>query len=196
MTRPTRIIIRGIPSREAYIKYLQKHLPQAEWCFDTLGENEHLTGRQRATANFHKSLRMADGYDHINMEDDVILTRDFVEKAETVIRMWGNKIIQFFSMRTADLTFGSRLDSNYTMSQCTYYPAGVARKVLDFSLKWEGYKKTPGAYDYMITDYLRSIGQKYYLSVPSLVQHREGRSCIDRSRRSNRVSPTFRDTVF
>jgi hypothetical protein len=180
------IIIRAIKDRKDYIEYLNTNLPYANWCFDQ---------KHDAMDTFLRAMRLAGEKPTIHMEEDVILTQDFMTKILTVISEHPNEVIQFFSMRKDDLTVGSRYDRNYMMNQCFYLPAGYSRIIGDFYTIWEGKKEHPTGTDTMINDFLKLRKEKYWLHVPSLVQHRECVSMIDKRRSSKRQSKTFADPI-
>lgn len=130
----------------------------------------------------------------IILEDDVILTPSWREKIEEVIAAHPDDIIQFFSMRKADLTVGSRYEPGRTfmMNQCYYLPADVAAHLRDFSVGWEElYPADANGYDILMAKWMQATGRKYWLHVPSLVQHRDWRSEIHERRPRNRQSKTF-----
>jgi hypothetical protein len=110
----TKIIVRCVPERAEFIRYLRKRIPEAIYYF---------CPERDAVAAFIGALELAGDGAAVHMEDDVILTRDFRKKLEKVIYAHPETVIQFFSMRTADLAIGSRLDRNFIMNQCVYLPA-------------------------------------------------------------------------
>lgn len=182
-----RYIIRAVKDRTEFIAYLQKHLPEAEWCFDKT---------RNAMDTFLEAMRMAGDGPCVHMEEDILLTRDFQKKIKAEIDKAPDEIIQFFSMREADLTKGSRYDSSYMMNQCFYLPAGYSRMIHDFYAVWDGKVKDPTGTDTMINDWLKSRREKYWISVPSLVEHRVCKSAINPRRSSKRQSKTFKDPIL
>tara|TARA_R110000796_G_scaffold241528_1_gene363148 strand:+ start:422 stop:979 length:558 start_codon:yes stop_codon:yes gene_type:complete len=180
----TRIIIKAVPIRAQFIKYLKLKLPNAEWCFDK---------NNSAFDTFLRSLDMAGNDPAIHMEEDILLTKDFEIKANSVINQNQNKVIQFFSMRKKDITEGSRLDNNFLMNQCFYAPKNYSKMMLDYFNEWskQNLKTHPTGTDKMVCDFLKSRREKYLISVPSLVEHRICRSIIDPRRSSKRQSLTF-----
>lgn len=179
-----KIIIRAMPDGNGfleYLNYLTPRLPTAEWCFDQ---------KHDAMDTFLRSLDMAGDDACLNLEEDIILTRDFEAKAKAAIAQRPDEVIQFFSMRKADTTTGSRYDKRYLMAQCTYYPAGFAKALRAFYPAWMDRIKHPTGNDLMLADFLR---KPYWIHVPSLVQHRVAVSRIDTRRSSKRQSPTFTD---
>ena len=77
------------------------------------------------------------------------------------------------------------------MNQCVYYPEGMSRDLLDYSEAWFEAGNGKIATDDLVALYLRNRGMDYYLHVPSLVDHRVGKSVSNPRRSSRRQSLTF-----
>jgi hypothetical protein len=131
--------------------------------------------------------------DVIHMEDDVQLTSGWRGKAEAVIAAHREDVIQFFSMRGADLTTGSRTEPGRTflMAQCFYVPARLAGPLAEFAPGWIGREADPTGVDLAVRAFLVAEGATYHLHVPSLVQHHRWRSAINPRRGSGRQSRSF-----
>lgn len=183
-----KIIIKAVPERQDFIRYLKKHLPDALFCFDE---------KKCAFDTFLRSLAMAGDSACIHMEEDILLTKNFKNKSLQVISQKKNELIQFFSMRKKDLTIGSRWDNSFLMNQCFYSPEGFSKNLLEFYPFWaeKNLEQHPNGTDQMVCDYLKHIKKKYWIHVPSLVDHRVAKSIIDPRRSSKRQSLTFRDEV-
>jgi len=180
-----RVILRTCAGREHYVDYVRGQIPNIEVCFDDRGG---------AMGNFIKSLEMAGDDAVINIEDDILITENFVDKASAVINEKPDSVIQFFSMRKADKTIGSRWESggSYLMAQCTYFPRKISKGILAYSAKYDLIDHKSHPLDSMVADYLKVTKQKYWIHCPSLVDHRVGVSMIDpRRARTNRQSFTF-----
>ncbi|MDE2096211.1 MAG: hypothetical protein KGL39_03130 [Patescibacteria group bacterium] len=186
----TRIIIKSVPQRAEYAAYLRRLLPAAEWC---QCDGLEVGGVKPAMRTFLRALHMAGDSAAVHLEDDVVLTRDFVGKLEVVVKQRFWSVIQFFSMRKLDVTVGSRWDSDYMMNQCFYLPPGYSLALMDFHARWPGKVENPTGTDTMLHDFLKARKERYWLHVPSLVQHRECKSVIDARRSSKRQSITFVD---
>tara|TARA_R110000803_G_scaffold205215_1_gene271735 strand:+ start:337 stop:900 length:564 start_codon:yes stop_codon:yes gene_type:complete len=184
-----RYILRTCAGREDYANYVKSLIPSVEICFDNgLG----------AMGNFLKSLEMSKDDAVVNLEDDIWITKNFEKKLNEVVSVKPSSVIQFFSMRKADLTDGSRWDAgrSYLMAQCTYFPPKMSRGILAFSKKYENIKHKSHPLDSMVADYLNKTRMKYWIHCPSLVDHRVGKSMIDPRRAStNRQSFTFEDGI-
>lgn len=179
-------VIRAVPERAAFVSYLTARLPGAVVVWDRT---------RNALDTFVEACRAAGRAGALHVEDDVMLTAGFPAKAGGVIAGRPDSVVQFFSMRAADLTAGSREEPGRTflMGQCFYLPPGVSAEVAAFAAGWGRRDEHPTGLDLMVADYLKETRRRYWLSVPSLVQHRSGRSAIDPRRSSARQSPTFTD---
>ena len=177
-----RIIIRAVRERAEFIAYLEERLPTAEWCFDQ---------RRDAMHTFLRALEMAGDDPVVHMEEDVILTADFEAKLRREIAARPETVIQFFSMRKADKTVGSRWDNNFLMGQCFYLPRGVSRQIFNYHTMWPGKEIHPTGLDNMVCDWLKARKEKYWIHVPSLVDHRIAKSAINPKRSTKRQSLTF-----
>ena len=180
----TRFVMRLVPERE-------------HWLPETLEQIPHLEPVRDATRNpLETFLRvlLAIGNDAaVHLEDDVILTREFVPKIEVAIAERPDVVQQFFSLRKADKARGSRwmAASSFLMAQCFYMPAGIATAIYDYYSSWPGRLVHKYGSDVVIRDLLVSRRERYWLHVPSLVQHRIARSAVDPRRSSRRQSPSF-----
>lgn len=190
-----RMIIRGVPDRTEHINYLKRVLPEAEWCMD---KRYHLDidNKIKSTLNFIDALMIAGNEPCLHLEEDVIITNNFVEKINKAISERPNELIQFFSMRKADIEIGSRYDNNFMMNQCFYLPSGYGLLIAQYYNTWHRKDEFPGGYDMMMNDWLKTRKEKYWIHVPSLVEHRVAQSVADKRRSKNRQSKTFIDPVL
>jgi GR25 family glycosyltransferase involved in LPS biosynthesis len=156
----------------------------ATWCFDEKRDAMH---------TFLKALSMAGDGACVHMEDDIILTKNFLQKLTFEISQRPNVPIQFFSMRKDDLSVGSRWDTSFMMNQCFYLPEGMSKELRDWYVHWDKKYIHPTGSDIMVCDFLRIKKQKYWIHCPSLVQHRSERSLINPRRSTKRQSKTFID---
>lgn len=179
-----RFIIRGVRERAPFFSYLNERLPEAEWCWDKT---------HNAMDTFLSAMRMAGQDPAVHMEDDVILCRSFREKIAEEIAKRPGKVIQFFSMRKADLEIGSRYDRSFMMNQCFYLPAGYSEEIWGYYPSWPRKVEHPTGYDILIQDWLNGRREKYWIVVPNLVDHRICQSLINPRRSSRRQSLTFRE---
>lgn len=129
----------------------------------------------------------------IHIEDDAVLTTCFLEKAHREIEARPNSVINFFSMRKADLEVGSRWCNGGTFSAtvCFYMPKNYSKMVYGFYPVWERKFEHPIGFDLMIADWLKLRHEKFWIVIPNLADHRIGKSMINPRRSSKRKSLTF-----
>lgn len=181
-----RIIIRTVlPERKHYYDELNKEIGEnVEWCFDD---------DKNAMNTFLKSMKMAGDDCCIHMEDDIILTTNFIERINSIINKNKNNVIQFYSMRKNDIILGTRFERGSTFSSnlCFYLPKEYSKMIYDFYEVWERKEEHPTGYDLMIADFLKKRKEKYLLYVPNLVDHKQGVSMINKRRSQFRKSTSF-----
>lgn len=181
-----KLIIRTCQGREGFAQYLKERLAYRvpTWIVDQ---------KRDAMDTFIRSLEAAGTGRVVHMEDDILLCKDFEVKINAAILEHPSSVIQFFSMRGADLTQGSRWEPGRTflMNQCFYLPEGYSADLLEFAHGWTRYQEHPTGYDILMQDWLKSRKERYWLHVPSLVQHRDCKSEISPRRSSRRQSTTF-----
>lgn len=178
----TRIIIRAMPERADMVDTLLADLPDALICYDQ---------QRDAMDTFLRALALAGDEPAVHMEEDVRLASNFRDRLEAAIAERPEHVIQFFSMRKADLTTGSRWDSNYLMLQCTYLPAEYSALIRAYAPVWPARKEHPTGCDTLIRDWLKARRERYWIHVPSLVDHLPVKSLIDPRRSTKRQSLTF-----
>jgi len=191
-----RMIVRGVPDRIEYINYLKRVLPEAEFCIDKRYEDKTMSPKIKCALNFLDALMMAPNEPCIHMEEDIIITEDFLDKINYEISKRPNEVIQFFSMRKKDIEVGSRYDNNFIAALCFYVPAGYGKEMAEFYWKWDKLHIMPSGFDIMICDWLNKRKEKYWIHIPSLVEHRVSKSVIDSRRSSKRQSKTFVNPVL
>mgnify|MGYP000527357147 CR=1 FL=1 len=184
-----RIIVRTCKGRESIVSNLLASLPEAEVCFDDTGKG--------AMGNFLKSLRMSGEAPTLMMEDDTLLTEDFLPKVTDAINANPDSVIQFFSRNKDDLRIGSRWQpgGSFIMGQCHYMPRTMCRALLDYAQDWPRLEEHPHGTDLMVADFLKSLRIRYWKHVPSLVDHLPTKSMIDPRRSTSRKSLTFENPM-
>jgi hypothetical protein len=179
-----RYIARFVDSRFDNLDVYKKEIPNIEVYVD---RNKNPIGA------FIEALKMAGDDACIQMEDDCILTSNFDRKINEEVSKHPDSVIQFFSMRSKDLTIGSRWDSRYLMGQCTYYPKGKASQLVDYfkGSFWDENQHEIDGLDLLVSDFLKYNRERYWICIPNLVDHIVQKSIIDPRRSPKRVSKTF-----
>lgn len=181
-------ILRTCSGREHYAEYISENLSEVIVLKDT---------KRDPMNNFFLALEAAGDDAAVHLEDDAILTEGFQSKVEAVISEMPDTVIQFFSMRKADLEVGSRYEngSSFLAAVCFYLPPKMSKGLRAYFPTWERLKEHPTGLDLTIADYLKKTKQRYYIHCPNLADHRVGKSAIDSKRSSKRVSKTFINPV-
>lgn len=185
-----RFVVQCIPARADFVTYLTKHIQphvRLETVCDVFGEGAGPTW-----------IRLLDyiGNDAaVTLEDDCILTTDFVAKVYAVVARNDRSVIQMHGRTRDDITKGPRWRKGNTFSntQCVYYPPYFCTGLAEFARTWGGWVKDPGGIDLCAAAYLHHIKRDYWQHVPSLVEHAAVRSASNPSRSTRRQSTTFTD---
>lgn len=127
------------------------------------------------------------------LEDDIVLAPAWRQRVEEVIAKHGDRMILFFSMLEEEGPGRWMPSSKYYGTLCAYFPAGYAAQILEFA------KTLPHAqfrikHDQIAGRWLGRRGEKFWLEVPSLVQHRDDLPSAVRPARASlgkRISPSF-----
>lgn len=183
---PTKTLIMAVPWDQERVKSARDlHLQTGA---DVVWDQHH-----DAFDTWQRVLAAAGINPVIILEDDVELAPNWRNRIEAAIGLRRREVIQFFSMRAADHTIGSRWEPGRTfrMNQCYYLPTFAARSLLHYSQTWrEKHPEHPTGYDITMADWMQETGRQYWLSVPSLVQHQPWASAIG-GRSRGRQSGTF-----
>jgi hypothetical protein len=176
--------MRLVPERERWVPQIQAQIPELEVVRDTT---------RNAQDTFFRLLLEIGGDAAVHVEDDIVLTSDFLPKIEAAIAERPAVLQQFFSLRKSDAELGSRWmpGRSYCMLQCTYLPPGYAEAIYDYYPVWPERKVNRNSCDLWIAYFLAARRERYWLHVPSLVQHRRARSAINPRRSSGRQSVSF-----
>tara|TARA_R100000030_G_C3234266_1_gene119000 strand:+ start:462 stop:1088 length:627 start_codon:yes stop_codon:yes gene_type:complete len=172
-----RFIVTAVERRSAVVAYLKQHVPNLEVVWDSSG---------KAMGGYTKALAQAGDDPFVLLEDDIILTQDFYSKITYEIAARPNDVIQFHSRSGKDLLVGSRYNPGrqFLNHQCVYFPAGMASKIFAFS-RQDAYTdySSPRCYSDVLTqDYLAQNRIKYWVSIPSLVDHLPDVSVVNAKR--------------
>lgn len=177
-----RYILRLVPEREQFVPEVLEQIPHLEIVRDQTRNSMDTMLRALLTTGDDPA---------VHLEDDIELTSDFRAKIEPEIERRPHELVQFFSRRKADREVGSRYEPGRTflMTQCFYLPAGYAAALYDYYPRWDK-RLRYAAIDIIVADWLAMRREKYWIHVPSLVQHRPVKSAIGHAG-SNRQSATF-----
>jgi hypothetical protein len=183
--RDIRFLVRHVPERADFLPDLRRELPTLEVIQDR---------ERNAMATWLDAMEHAGQDAVVHLEDDVIPTQGLEAKLRAVIDHKGEFCVQFFSIRPFDFQKGSRwmTGGGFSMTQCFYLPPGWSSELLGYYPSWPRRHVGVTALDWMVADWLKSWHERYWLHVPSLVQHRPITSAINPNRSTRRQSPTFK----
>lgn len=138
-----------------------------------------------------------DENDLLYLEDDVILCKDFENELEKVFSELGkDNLIQLFSLKKVITETTLMNGSTYCGNVGFFIPKKMRLELVKyFNEVWsksQCFKDNPTAMDYLVRDFLKDNKYKYWLVVPNLIQHQEGKSVIDPRRSSKRQSLYFK----
>lgn len=183
-----RFVCMAIEKRSHIVDYLKLHIPGLEVVWD-----KHKSARLTWLA----TLQHMDSDACVLVEDDIVLTKNFMGKIMEAISGKRADVIQFHSRTKEDLTVGSRYRSGltYLNNQCVYFPPGFSKKLLLFARDgaapiWEQH---PNGTDCVMAKFLQASKMRYWNHCPSLVEHLPVPSEIDPKRSKHRRSTTFTD---
>ena len=177
-------VVTAVKEREPFVKYLKHHIPSLQIVWDRHKNPMETFMRAWGQYPYEPSLRF---------QDDIILTKNFIQKSHDVISKYPNDVIQFFSMRKKDLEVGTRWENggNWIGNLCHYLPEGMSGDIFDYKENWKRFNEHPTADDLMMQDYFRERKIKYLLWCPNLVDHSPVYSVVNRKRSKFRNSKTF-----
>ncbi len=184
-------VIRKVPERNT--EYLEKLLPEAVVVNDV--------NYNGAIWSLLKAIEQAND-DAIYIQDDMLLSKDFVKSANKYIKKYPHSVIVFSYVKTYKfkiLEEGFYNGVAETFLLCTYIPKDIAQSFRKFMLM-EGYKKLPRyefyqsiqADDTFFAMYLNKIlKEKVFVTYPNLAGHGRQDSVINPQGRGLRLSPAF-----
>ena len=190
-------VIRKVPERNTL--YLERLLPDA-----LIVNDERHNG---CIWSFLKAIEVADD-DAIYIQDDMLLCKDFVIRAEEYMSLHRNEIVIFSTpfLKGKKEYNGDKIiekEGYYEPAEafwqlCTYIPKCISQKFLQFWLTGE-YKTVSACNKYLKMQaddlFFRRFLERYeygkvFVTVPNLAGHEENKSVVCQSR-PKRISPMF-----
>jgi len=178
------------------MKIIVRKMPQMvlDKSFEQLNGKYEICFNGNAMETFMKSIEMSENDDCLNLEDDIVLCDNFLEKVNEVIAQYPDKIISFFTLKKRPMGINIERGKTFCMNQCVYIPKKRNKALLKYQPVWMKSKRgieNPTGYDYLMGDLMDLLNETYVLYQPSLVQHMEMKSRINPKRSSKRQSKTF-----
>src|SRR5262245_17686874 len=183
------VLVRSVPWHEERFGWAQE-------LADTLGAELVLDSERDSYQTMLSALERQGDEGAWHLEDDVLPTSRWLDKARWLVSLRGSAVIQAYSDRTKDVTIGARWEPGGTLTgnQCFYVPGTIAPAMREALEQWDPYLDDPvksmGQYDYAMADFMRRDGLRYWRATPSHVQHRHAPSLLQHHR-AGRTSRTF-----
>ena len=176
-------LIQNVPERD--ISLLLSQLNNVSVYVDT---------NKKPLESFIQTLKLAENNSALYMEDDIILSKDFINDTSSFINANDNYVINFWTLKKSIKETTLMSPSSFMSNLCVYFPNYHIEGLIDFYNKgWNRIDEHPTGMDLMVRDYLVSTKTKYWLYQPSLVQHKKIVSAINPRRSKYRQSITFKD---
>ncbi len=186
--KPLSYFLRTVPGeRQEIVTYIKDRIPSVQLAKDGWGS---------AFINMMMSYHIQSmaGVDAVHLEDDIVLTQDFEEKVAEAVEGKRGQIVQLFSIKhKRDQALGSRWESSstFSMNQCYCVPGVMAEALVAFHSGWQKRSSTGGGCDLVLREFMKAYRIRYFLHVPSLVQHLDLPILISPSPMRGRCSRTF-----
>lgn len=177
-------VVRAVHERQPFVDEILKQIPDAIVYYD----DEH----DAMKSYLHVCRDIIGTEPTVLLEDDVILTSNFIQKIEKVISKYPYVLINFFSLSKTKTSPHLKKGREHCMAQCEYYPEGFGVKVADAYETWPLKETDPSGTD-LLTGYAWGYSNNYLVWCPSLVQHRQVKSVINPRRSTKRQSITFEE---
>jgi hypothetical protein len=176
-------IIQNVPERD--ISILLDQLNNVSVYVDT---------NKKPLESFIRTLRLAGDDNALYMEDDIILSKDFINDTNNFISLNSDNVINFWTLKKSIKKTTLMPPSSFMSNLCVYFPNNHIIGLINFYNKgWNRIEEHPTGMDLLVRDYLISTKTKYWLYQPSLVQHKKLVSAINPKRSKYRQSITFKD---
>lgn len=182
-----KIIIRKVPERDT--SYLERLLPDADIYCDTKHEG--------CRKSFEKAILMAND-DAIYVQDDMILCKDFVNRAKAYIEKYPEYVIVFSNFthdkncKVFEEGFWNARKGGWLL--CTYIPKQIAMAFL-YAKEHKLFKVHPNVTKYDFDDmefcmFLDHYNRTVFVTVPNLAGHPKNTSTTGFNR-PTRICPNF-----
>jgi len=159
--------------------------------YEELGEDYTLLidYEHKPIDSFIEQLKIISDYNSILLEDDIILCKDFKKHIESVISIYPDIIINFFT--SPNMYFKTHIiKGSFNFNQCTYYPKGISKTI---ALEMEKLNMNSLGYDVLESHAMFNLNIYHIQYRPCLVQHIDYKSLLSYKHISSRRSIYFKD---
>lgn len=149
-------------------------------------------GSNKTSENLISLCSLYKDEDILMLEDDIELSRSFLENIRKVIEKNPDRIINFhynFDTQGQELYSDGNLKifeergSSYAFNQCVYLPSKILQKILDSKQLFKAYYAyaKENRHAYIMARIFEKDNEKFLVVRPSLVKHKEFKSTISES---------------
>lgn len=178
--------------RQKNIKSLKTKLNKAIQDSGTDIEVCTFVGSNKTSENLISLCSLYKDEDILMLEDDIDLSRNFLENIRKVIEKNPDRIINFhynFDTQGQELYSDGNLKifeergSSYAFNQCVYLPSKILQKILDAKQLFKAYYAyaKENRHAYIMARIFEKDNEKFLVVRPSLVKHKEFKSTISES---------------
>jgi len=145
-----------------------------------------------AYETFQRALVVQGEEDAWHLQDDVILTSRWEQKAQWERQAHPHAILHAFGRVRADIERGSRWmpGRQFMGCLCWFLPGHHVADLAEYAAAWKRPEGVRAHVDIMVAAWMYERKLRFWRIVPSLVQHRDVPSVIGQ-RAPHRTSPTF-----
>lgn len=101
--------------------------------FEQLNGKYEICYNGDAMSTFLKSIENSQDCNCLNLEDDIILCDNFIEKINQIVEKYPNKIITFFTLKKRPMGINIENGKTFCMNQCVYMPKWFNKMLLNYS---------------------------------------------------------------
>ena len=178
--------------RQKNVKSLKTKLNKAIQDSGTDIEVCTFVGSNKTSENLISLCSLYKDEDILMLEDDIDLSRNFLENIRKVIEKNPDRIINFhynFDTQGQELYSDGNLKvfeergSSYAFNQCVYLPSKILQKILDSKQLFKAYYAyvKENRHAYIMARIFEKDNEKFLVVRPSLVKHKEFKSTISES---------------
>lgn len=149
-------------------------------------------GSNKTSENLISLCSLYKDEDILMLEDDIELSRNFLENIRKVIEKNPDRIINFhYNFDTqgqelysdGDLKIFEERGSSYAFNQCVYLPSKILQEILDSKQLFKAYYAyaKENRHAYIMARIFEKDNEKFLVVRPSLVKHKEFKSTISES---------------
>ena len=162
------------------IKYFVRTTGERQFDYSPLEYKVILDAKLKGTLSYIDALRLANSYNSVILEDDLVLCKNFQEEIEKVINQYPTTIINFFTLPHTYYT--THFSESFSYNQCTYFPKGMTSEIANNMMKTISGRRNQ-SYGAVLGFTLREMGICHLIYRPNLVQHIDGKSVFQRTDR-------------